>query len=64
MESYDHLLETVQLNNGKYVARPVNQLGNCGFYPFPWAAGVGKSKDAAIRDFVLSHKYKLDNLIT
>ncbi len=63
MENYKHLVQTTSLKDGRYVTRPKNQLGNCGFFPFPWTAGVGKTEDSSISEFVRNHKCKLDKLL-
>jgi hypothetical protein len=35
-----HPLVAERLRDGAWVVRPENQLGTCGYYPYPWAAIV------------------------
>jgi len=34
-----------------YFARPVGQLGTCGWHPVPWQVGYGETPDAAFLNF-------------
>lgn len=53
-------VDTVKLSSG-YLVRPKGQLGNCGFFPYPWTAAHHKIKEVAQREFICSHHGKIAN---
>lgn len=44
-------IELVQLNSGKYLARPLGSLGNSGSWPFVWDAALENSATKAETNF-------------
>lgn len=52
-----------RLNSGAYIVRPEYGLGTCGWHPFPWTMGTGKTREGALRSFeATNHKYITDKL--
>lgn len=52
-----HPLVAEQLRDGVWVVRPENQLGTCGFYPYPWTAVIVQ-KAASAEDAVRQARSK------
>lgn len=50
---------TVQLRANRFAARPKDQLGTCGFYPYPWTVCYGRTAAEARKNFIEMHKEKM-----
>lgn len=54
-------IEVTKIRSG-FVARPKGQLGTIGWYPYPWEAVWGRTKEKAIRNF--KERYREDIINT
>ncbi len=56
-------IDVIQLESGRFLARPEGQLGISGFSPYPWTAAVHRSEEEAREEFYQTHQGKHDNYL-